>query len=173
MVCIVSPPSHPSRRAVPAAAGAEKIFSLTGATAGCLLCYIIPVVCHLRLYFFGGCRCLPCCCCITYGTRRCTQLVPALMGRQACFAKVLHCPSHAAGMRRRKKQVIPKVRVPLLEDLDSGHVPWSDPLIDDWLVGKVRRHSMPMPPGCVQAGACGISRRCLSPGSTIPAAVGK
>ncbi|EFN59745.1 hypothetical protein CHLNCDRAFT_133361 [Chlorella variabilis] len=74
--------------------GAEKIFSLTGATAGCLLCYIIPVVCHLRLYFFG--------------------------------------------MRRRKKQVIPKVRVPLLEDLDSGHVPWSDPLIDDWLVGKRR-----------------------------------
>ena len=34
--------------------GAERIFSLTGATAGCLLCYVIPVATHLRLYFFGA-----------------------------------------------------------------------------------------------------------------------
>ena len=34
-------------------AAAEKIFAITGATAVCLVCYVIPVVLHLRLHWLG------------------------------------------------------------------------------------------------------------------------
>eukprot|EP00887_Chlorella_sp_A99_P003836 scaffold11.g3836.t1 len=33
---------------------AQQIFSVTGASGVCLVCYVIPVVIHLRLFFSGG-----------------------------------------------------------------------------------------------------------------------
>ncbi|CAL8462502.1 g2035 [Coccomyxa elongata] len=34
--------------------GAEKIFAVTGATAVCIVCYVIPVALHLKIYYSPG-----------------------------------------------------------------------------------------------------------------------